>query len=249
MKEPAEKKTRNLKHPTNIIFNLLALAVLMTVIIFLHQILKKPKESADKTKQEVKSVAALPAKLEAPTAAPAPQPVQITLPSPAVVIAPPENVVKSEPVAETKKSEPETTEAEAKPVVQKPETRREQITRTSVRAEEEISPTELDGEQAREKYMEDNRRLSSGKVKMAKSKTPAQQATSEPARSELDREAAKRFEPRSTYDLDDEGARQKYLDENKRLSRAVTTGEKQKKQAPATTSSSGNDEYIPFEDR
>lgn len=237
MKETGERKTGSLRHPSNIIFNLVALALLLTVIVFLHQILKKPKQAQEqKPTQEVKSVAALPAKPATPEPAPqavaAPPPVQVTLPSPVIVPVPAETVV------ELPAKEPE-----ARPVTQK------RAKRVSVLAEQETSPAELDGDEARKKYLEENRRLSSGKVKIAKSQTKSPQVISSPAKSDLDREAARRFEPRSNYDLDDEAARQKYLEENKRLSRLVGTDEKQNRQAPAKKGPSGSDEYIPFEDR
>ena len=53
----AEKKTKSFKYYSSIFFNLLALAVLLTAIVVLHQILKKPKTSEE---VPIKSMAALP---------------------------------------------------------------------------------------------------------------------------------------------------------------------------------------------
>ncbi len=219
----SETKAKSGRHPSNIIFNLIALGLLLTVIVFLHQILKKPKPEAPV--ETAKSVSALPA------------PVSQTLPPLEPVAVEPEK--EKAAVVELPVKEPE-----AKPVVLKAETKPVTKKSSSI-AENEISPAELDGEEARRRYIEDNKRLSSGDAKIERSPTKAAPRS---ASNELDREAATRFEPRSSYDLDDEAARQKYNDENRRLSRTVNTRERPKEEArkPAST---GGDEYIPFENR
>jgi len=238
MSDQNERK-KTARPSSNIVFNLIALALLLTVIVFLHQILKKPKQAEE---TQVKSVATLPAAEKQPQAKaevqlPAPPPVQIPL----------------EPESkETKKAEAEpqavvelpAKDTEIKPVEKKSVANAKPAKKNAYRADEEISPAEFDGESARQKYIDENKRLSSGKAKVEKSPTRA--AKPAKAASELDREAAHRFEAPSKYDLDDEAARQKYQDENKRLSRAEATGEKRKPQPPAKQTS---DEFIPFEDR
>lgn len=237
MNEQGWRKNKTVKHSSNIIFNLIALALLLTVIVFLHQILKKPKQPQE---VEVKSVAALPAgdeqvqaKVKAQIQLPAPPPVQIPL--------------EPEP-NEWKKPEAEpqaVVELPTKdPVIQPFEGKiAAKTTKEYYHAEEEISAAELDSETARQKYLEENRRLSSGKAKIEKSPTHAA-AAPRPAASELDKEAAQRFDASSKYDLDDEAARRKYLEENKRLSRVLKTDAK-----PQPSPKRASDEYIPFEDR
>lgn len=191
MDQPNEK--RNRARPTNIIFNLVALALLLTVIVFLHQILKKPKEQQTQQTVEVKAIAALPA-------IPAPAQVEPQKePAPAVELEKP---------AETYK------EVEPKPAIKKEAKKTKAVKRTSFRAEQEIAAPELDGEQMRQRYIEENRRLSSGSIEKPSSSYNVKQT---PDTSDLDKAVQK--SPSYSYDLDDETARQKYLEENRRLSR------------------------------
>jgi hypothetical protein len=246
---PAEKKNKSGRHPSNIIFNLIALALLLTVIVFLHQILRKPKASEP---GDVKAVAALPATAAAVTL----PPVQIPVAAPA-----PASQAEAKTEAPAKVELPEekvqivelpTKEPEARPVVIRTSKKNATTKTNSWSTEQEISAPELDGEEARQKYIDENRHLSSGKVKTEKSPTraaprPAYQASS--ASTELDREAGHRFEGRSSSDLDDETARQKYLEENRRVSKAGGTSRSPTQHAAPKPASTGGDEYIPFENR
>lgn len=237
MSEQGLRKNKTVRHSSNIIFNLIALALLLTVIVFLHQILKKPKQTQE---VEVKSIATLPAgekqvqaKAEAQIQLPTPPPVQIPLEPEPNEWEKPE--VEPQAVVELPTKDPVIQPFERKTAT-KP-------IKESRHAEEEISPAELDSGTARQKYLEENRRLSSGKAKIEKSPTHAA-ATLPPAASELDKEAARRFDAPSKYDLDDEAARRRYLEENKSLSRVVKTDAK-----PQPPPKRISDEYIPFEDR
>jgi hypothetical protein len=182
--------------------------------------------------------------VQIPVAAPATEPqAEVKTEAPAKVAAPEEKVQ----VVELPTKEPE-----ARPVVIKTSRKNKTVKNDSLRAEQEISAPELDGEEARQKYVDENRRQSSGKVKAEKSPTraapkSAYQASS--ASTELDREAGHRFEGRSSSDLDDETARQKYLEENRRVSKAGGTSRSPTQQAAPKPASTGGDEYIPFENR
>ena len=235
------------RHPSNIIFNLIALALLLTVIVFLHQILRKSKP-ADGV--HVKSIAALPS-AETRTDPQARAKAEVTLPAlpPAQQQLAPEPKTEAPDVAQPEPAkqavvELPAKEPEAKPVVERQKPSAAKTKKASYRAEEEVSPAELDGEEARQKYIRENKKLSSDNARIEKSSTRA--ASQSSADSDLGREAAKRFEAPSKYDLDDEAARQKYVDENRRLSRTVNTSEKPREQ---TSVKRTQDEYIPFEDR
>lgn len=235
---PADKRSRSGRHPSNIIFNLIALALLLTVIVFLHQILKKPR-AIEQT--EVKAVAALPA-------AEAPRPVADAKSSPVVTLPPVQVPEPEPPKIETPQERTAVVDLPVKRPEAKPVAMRTK--KASPIAEQEISAPELDGEAARQKYIEDNKRLSSGDLKIERSSTKAAPASSyrtPSASSELHREASHRIEAKGSYDLDDETARRKYIEENKRMSKAGGTS-MPAKPAPQLAPS-GGDEYIPFENK
>lgn len=247
IERPAERRTRGARHPSNIIFNLLALGLLLTVIVFLHQILKKPKQSEE---QAVRSLSALPAETK-PTAAPVenliPETVAETMQAktPTTTILEPE-VKKPETPTVVDLASGKLEMAAAKDPEPTPQTTaKKQNKRTVVRADQEVSPLELDGDDARRKYIDDNRRLSSGDVKIPKPQRTAAAAPS--AGGDLHKEAAKNFEPSGRNDLDDETARRQYLEENRRLSHLAT--DEGGRKSPPRPSSSGPGEYIPFESK
>lgn len=232
-----QKKT--IKYYSSIFFNLFALAVLLTAIVVVHQILKKPstkEETATVKNVTIKSIPALPEKKTTEQVTP-------TTPQEKMAIV----------------------ELETKPEVKKPKTKTIKWKKVKKRARRKYSKStyksrwaqgpsveELDNETTRQRYLKENNQLSEGvKVEAAPTyttyhyETPSYVGSSRlpPAQAPIGS---------SIDELDNESARQYYLEQNKRKAGDLAYKPKPSKNTakPAsytTTSYEGPDDYIPFE--
>lgn len=221
-----QKKT--IRYYSSIFFNLFALAVLLTAIVVLHQILKKPsakEETATVENVTIKSIPAIPENTPEPQAAQSTQKEQMA-------------VVDLETKAEIKKPK-------VKTVKWRKVRRKTAHTNYKSKWAEGPSVEELDNESARQRYLSENKQESEG-------------VTVEPAPTQ----ASYNYETRlpspqapmgtSVEELDNESARQYYLQQNKGQSGDLAYKQKSSKNtsAPATyktTTYQGPDDYIPFE--
>lgn len=245
-----DQKNRPGRNYTSIFFNLLALAILLTAIVVLHQILKKPKSA------EVKSVAALSqTEQQKETAKTAPaQPTATTqAKEPVAVVELEQKTEDKKPAEEPEKETVTFKEVKTKPSVGKRISKRNEW--KSPYADEGPPVEELDNESARQKYLNQNQRLSKGidTAPAPRSSSKTYEAT------EYDRRytSGKTSQPAyygsdSANDLDSEAARRHYLDENKRLSRELAYDPSKSRTSPNPESSNAyrnSGEYIPFESK
>lgn len=245
-----DQKNRPGRNYTSIFFNLLALAILLTAIVVLHQILKKPKAT------DVKSVAALPQKqqqTETAKAAPAQPVVTTQTKEPVAVVELEQKTEEKKPAEEPEKETVTFKEVKTKPSVGKRISRKNEW--KSPYADEGPPVEELDNESARQRYLKDNERLSKGI-----DTTPAPRSSSSTYETqEYDSRYASGKTSRPAYygsdsveELDSASARRYYQDENKRLSRELAYDPSKSRTSPAperSNTSRGSGEYIPFESK
>lgn len=233
-----ERKVRTPRYSSSIIFNLFALAMLLTAIIVLHQILNKPKQG------EVKSQEATAAPAEAPAAPKAmAMPAELkTPPAPVKEEKQPVSVVDlpSEPKTvqkETESKKEETVQTEtykevkkAVPVNKSTSTK----TAASRQTSENYYPVEeLDSESARQHYLKENKNLSKDK------KTSSAGSREEPVN--MNHQESAYQTPQKTMastvdELDSESARVYYQEENSRLAKKLAKKEKRVQERPVSDS-------------
>jgi hypothetical protein len=241
-----EQRTRPGRNYTSIFFNLLALAILLTAIVVLHQILKKP--AADEAAQ-VKSVAALP---QAAQTAPAQPAVTEKTKEAVAVVELDQKTEEKKPAEETKDETVTFKEVKIKPQAGKKIIRKNQW--SSKYAYEGPPVEELDDESARQKYLRDNTRLSKG-IDTSPSRSSSRSYDS----GQYDRRYSYGRSYPSVYngsdsvdDLDSDAARRHYQEENKRLSRGLAYDPSKSRKSPNPENSStyrSSEEYIPFESK
>jgi len=259
-----EKRNTRVRNSSSIIFNLVALALLLTVIVLLHQMLKKPVESQTTA---IKAIPAIPTEnTQAPETLPgtptentatAPAPAA-TAPAPAAAAAAPAPAAAvpapasaaAPAAAEVPIPAPNPTaiaqESQAAPVVSN---NAKDIKRTA--SQYDMGPEELDTEQARQQYLQENGRAlpTAGKQNTASSSSAPSnvQAREEPQQGSprlVSNSRAPVVAP-SRLDLDDTAARQYYIEQNRQLSPGAL-----KKEGLATTQErSGEQVSQPYEQK